>query len=73
MHVCDCGFSVGWGGVENVGDAAVGKELFVHGHLEVLDFAVATEDLTEVAFIHVFGELLDDNLCAARDVWAAVS
>ena len=73
MHVRDGGFGVGRGGVEDVCNTAIGEELFVHGHFQVLDFAVAAEDLAEVSFIYVLGELFDNDLCAARDVWAAVS
>ncbi len=34
----------------------------VHGHVEVADGTVGAEDLAEVVFVDVFGELLDDDL-----------
>ena len=46
----------------NVGRAAVGHELPVHGHVEVADGAVSAEDLAEMGLVDVFGEFLDDDL-----------
>lgn len=38
------------------------RTLSVHGHIEVADGTVGAEDLTEVVFVDVFGEFLDDDL-----------
>ena len=55
MHVRDRGFGVGGGGVEDVGDAAVGHELLVHRHFQLGDVAVGAEDFAEVRRVDVFG------------------
>ena len=34
----------------------------VHGKVEVFDLAIGSEDLAEVVFVDVFGQLLDDDL-----------
>ena len=55
VHVRNRGFGVGGGGVEDVGDAAVGHELLVHRHFEFGDVAVGAEDFVEVRRVDVFG------------------
>ena len=55
VHVRDRGFGVGGGGVEDVGDAAVGHELLVHRHFQLGDVAVGAEDFAEVRRVDVFG------------------
>lgn len=45
VHVCDSAFGEGRRGVEDVRDAAVRHELFVHGHLAFCDVAVRSENL----------------------------
>ena len=34
----------------------------VHGHIQILDGAVATKYLPQVSFVDVLGEFLNDNL-----------
>lgn len=67
VHVRDRRFGVAGRGIEDVRDAAIGEEGFVHGHFEVGDGAVGGEDFAQVVGIDVFGELLDDDFGAARD------
>ena len=67
MHMCNGILSVCRGVVENVGDAAIGHELLIHGHLELTDGAVEGEDFVEVRGLDVFGELFDDDFGGA---WA---
>lgn len=62
VHVRDGGFGRGRVAVHDVGGAAVGHELAVDGHVEVLYPAVGAEDLAQVVFVDVLGELLDDDL-----------
>jgi hypothetical protein len=71
MHVRDRGFSVGGRGVEDVGDAAVGHELLVHGHLELGDGAVGAEDFAQVRRVHVFGEFFYHDFGGARGGWTS--
>jgi hypothetical protein len=69
VHVRDRTLGIRWRGIQHVGDSAVRQELPVDRHLEVLDVAVAAEDLAEVCFVDVFGEFFYDDFGAA---WLAV-
>ena len=53
--MCDRALRVGRLRVHDVCYAAVGHELFVHGHFEVGDGAVGAEDFAEVERVDVFG------------------
>ena len=53
-------------GIQHVGDAAVRQKLAVDGHLQVLDVAVAAEDLAQVRLVDVFCEFFNDDFGAAR-------
>lgn len=67
VHVRNSCLGVARRGVENVRDAAIGEEGFVHRHFEVGDGAVGGEDFAKVVGIDVLGELFDDDFGAARD------
>lgn len=67
MHVRDRAFRSVRRRVDNVSQALVRHELLVHRHLQLGNVAVRAKDLAQMAFVHVFGELLDHDLGAA---WA---
>lgn len=69
VHVRYRALGVRWRGIQHVGDSAVRQELPVDRHLEVLDVAVAAEDLAQVRLVDVFCEFFYDDLAAA---WLAV-
>jgi hypothetical protein len=73
VHVCDRALGVRGRGIQNVRYAAVRQELPVDRHFEVLDVAVAAEDLAQVCFVDVFRELFNDDFGAAwlGAVWAS--
>ena len=73
MHVCNRILGVRGCGVQHIGNPSIRQELFVDGHLEVLNLAVVAEDLAQVALVDVLGEFLDHDLCAAWAVGAAAS
>lgn len=73
VHVCNRILGVRGCGVQHIGNASIRQELFVDGHLEVLNLAVVAEDLAQVALVDVLGEFLDHDLCAAWAVGAAAS
>ena len=70
VHVRDGALGVRGRGVQHVGDAAVRQELPVDRHLEVLDVAVAAEDLAQVRLVDVFRQLFYHDLRAAWLRWA---
>lgn len=51
--------------VNNVGRSAIGVELTVHGHVDVLDGPVGGEDFADVSFVDVFRELLHHDFGAS--------
>jgi len=69
VHVRDSTLGVRGRGIQHVGDSTVRQELPVDRHFEVLDVAVAAEDLAQVCFVDVLGEFFDHDLGAA---WLAV-
>jgi hypothetical protein len=69
VHVRDRALGVRWRRIQHVGDSAIRQKLPVDRHLEVLDVAVAAEDLAEVGFVDVFGEFFYDDFGTA---WLAV-
>lgn len=69
VHVRYRALCVRWGCIEHVRDSAVRQELPVDRHLQVLDVAVAAEDLAEMCFVDVLCELFYDDFGAA---WLAV-
>lgn len=66
MHVRDGALGVRRRSIEDVRNAAVRQELAVDWHFQILNVAVVPEDLAQVRFIDVFGELLDHDFGAAR-------
>lgn len=46
------------------------RTLSVHGHVQVADETVGAEDLAQVVFVDVFGQLLDHNLCILSAFWS---
>ena len=69
MHVRDRALGVRRRRIQHVRDSAVRQKLPVDRHFEVLDVAVAAEDLAQVGFVDVFGEFFDHDFGAA---WLAV-
>ena len=71
-------FCVGLVCVENVCGSSIGvdcdvrtkcvqlreilRTLSVHGHVQISNWAVSSEDFPEMVFIDIFGELLNDDL-----------
>jgi len=69
VHVRDRALGIRWRGIQHVGDPAVRQELPVDRHLEVLDVAVAAEDLAQVRLVDVLCEFFYDDFGAT---WLAV-
>lgn len=55
VHLCDCALRVVDFLVQDICSAAVDVEGGVHGHAQVLDGAVSTEDFADVRFFDVAG------------------
>lgn len=69
MHVADSAFCKLRLRVQNIGNATIRHEVFVHRHLQFLDFAIVAEDFAQMCFFDILREFLDDNLCAAWEGW----
>lgn len=65
VHVCDRALGVRGRGIQDVSYSAVRQELPVDRHFQVLDVAVAAEDLAQVCFVDIFRELFNDDFGAA--------
>lgn len=52
--------------VDDVRIASVGKELRVEWHIEVVNGTIAAKDVAKMAWVHVLGQLFDNNLAALR-------
>jgi hypothetical protein len=65
VHVCYRALGVRGRGIEHIRYPAVRQELPVDRHFQVLDVAVAAEDLAQVCFVDVFCELFNDDFGAA--------
>ena len=65
VHVCDRALGVRRGGIQHVCYTTIRQELPVDRHFQVLDVAVAAEDLAQVCFVDVFRELFNDDFRAA--------
>jgi len=59
--------------VEKIADAAVGVELMIHGHINHLDITIRGKYLSDMIFVDILGELLDDNFGALESNWTSTS
>ena len=66
VHVRNRTLCIRRGGIQHVRDPAVRQELAVDRHLEVLDVAIAAEDLAQVRLVDVLCEFFYDDFGAAR-------
>lgn len=66
MHLCDCTLGIIDLLIQNVRSSTVDIESWIHRHPKVFYYAVLAKNLTDMVFLDVSGQCLDNNFCASR-------
>lgn len=66
VHVRYRTLGICWSGIQHIRDSAVRQELPVDRHLQVLDVAIAAENLAQVRLVDVLCEFFYNDFGAAR-------